>query len=108
MCLSPLPITYHRPKIHDTSKACEGTGLWQEIQEAATTDKHRAHTVDEPPAWVDKGQLLGPVGHGGHGGEQSWQQNETDDDEPQHEQRLLQGVVVVGYDKSQPADGEDE
>lgn len=106
--LSSFLIASYGPYVHDKGEGRQCYYLWQYAGSVASADKHRAHTVNEPPAMVDEGQRLCPVGHGGHGGEESGEKDEADNDEPHHEDSLLKCVVAVGHDKSQTADGEDE
>ena len=69
--------------------------------EASTTNEDGADGVDEIVHGVDVGGQVRPVGHGARRREEPAEQHQADDEEPHHEDGLLQGVAVVADEQAE-------
>ena len=82
----------------------EGEHLMDDAVHVAATDKDGADGIDEIMHGIDVGGEVSQVGHGARGGEETAEQQHTDDEEPHDEDGLLHGVAIVGDDQSEAAE----
>ena len=96
-------VASHGPCSHYHAYGEKSHDLVGDIVQTASTDEDCADGIDKIVHGVNVcGEVCG-MRHGACRCEQAAEQQHADDKEPHHEDGLLHGVTIVGYDESETA-----